>query len=68
MKRRVILSIHDDGMTIGDAFDLLSALKYDSSGGWERSCYWKMSDGHCISVDIARNKGSICFDIWKEKE
>ena len=68
MKRRVILSIYDDGTTIGDAFDLLSALKYDNHGGWDTRCFWITSDGYRICADIARNKGSICFDIWKEKK
>ena len=31
-------------------------------------CIWRFSDGHYARADIAKNKGSIKFDIWKGKE
>jgi hypothetical protein len=68
MKRRIIVSIYDDGITIGDALNLLSNLGYDNSLGWEKDCIWKMSDGHLVRADIASNKGSLKFDIWKDKD
>lgn len=65
MKRRVIVSIYDDCLTIGDALKLLSDLGYDNRLGWEKDCIWKMSDGHLVRADLASNKGSLKFDIWK---
>lgn len=58
MKRRIIVSIYDDGITIGDALNLLSNLGYDHSGGWEKDCIWKMSDGHLVRADIASIKAA----------
>lgn len=68
MKRRIIVSIYDDFLSIDDAFNLLSNIGYDHSGGWEKDCIWKMSDGHLVRADIASNKGSLKFDVWKDKE
>ncbi len=68
MKRRVIVSIYDDYITIGDAINLLSNIGYDNSLGWEKDCIWRMSDGHLVRADIATNKGSLKLDIWKGKE
>lgn len=67
MKRRIIISIYDDCLQIGAALDLLSAIGYDSSGGWDTDCVWEMSDGHWVRADIKTNKGSIKFDIWRRK-
>lgn len=68
MKRRVILTIHDNMLSIGEAFKLLDTIDYDHSYGWDRTCIWIMSDNHNVMVDIAKNKHSIKFDIWKDKE
>ena len=68
MKRRIIVSIYDDGITIGDALNLLSDIGYDNHFDWEKDCIWRMSDGHLVRADIATNKGSLKFDIWKGKE
>lgn len=64
--RKVIVHIHDNALRIGEAFELLSKMEYDSTW-FERYCAWRMHDGHCISADIGKNKNSIRFDIWKER-
>ena len=68
MGSKVIVHIHDDGLRIGEALRLISdGIDYDNTH-FERDCAWRLSDGHCVYADLARNKGSIRFDIWKEKE
>lgn len=67
MKRRVIISIYDDGLRIGEAIRLIGKVDYDSTC-FEKDCIWRFSDGHYARADIAKNKGSIKIDIWKGKE
>ena len=71
MKRRVIVSIYDDRLSIGQAIKLLDAVEFDRSkanNGWKHGCLWEMSDGHIVNVDTERNKGSIKFDIWSKHD
>lgn len=68
MNRKVIVHIHDNGLRIGEALRLIcDGVDYDNTC-FERDCAWRLSDGHYVYVDLARNKGSIRFDVWKEKE
>ena len=67
MKRRVIISIYDDGLRIGQAISLIDKVGYDSTC-FEKDFIWRFSDGHYVRADIAKNKESIKFDIWKGKE
>lgn len=68
MGSKVIVHIHDDGLRIGEALKLIcDGIDYDNTH-FERDCAWRLSDGHCVYADLVRNKGSIRFDIWKEKE
>lgn len=68
MGSKVIVHIHDDDLCIGEALRLIcDGIDYDNTH-FERDCAWRLSDGHCVYADLARNKGSIRFDIWKEKE
>ena len=68
MGYKVIVHIHDDDLRIGEALRLIcDGVSYDDVH-FERDCAWRLSDGHCVYADLARNKGSIRFDIWKEKE
>lgn len=67
MSEKFIVHVHDPEMTIGEAIKLLSRIDYDDTP-FEPICAWRLSDGHCVCVDSARNKDSIRFDIWKEKE
>lgn len=68
MRRRVIVHIHDDCLRIGEALKLISdGVGYDNTF-FERDCVWRLSDGHCVYVDLAKNKGSIRFDIWKDED
>lgn len=77
MKRRVIVSIYDDRLSIGRAIKLLDAVGLDkinylkngneADGGWKHGCLCEMSDGHIVNVDTEKNKGSIKFDIWSKR-
>ena len=68
MGSKVIVHIHDGDLRIGEALKLIcDGIDYYNTH-FERDCAWRLSDGHCIYADLARNKGSIRFDIWKEKE
>lgn len=68
MNRKVIVHIHDDGLKIGEALRLIcDGVNYDNAC-FERDCIWRLSDGHWVYADLARNKGSIRFDVWKEKK
>ena len=59
MGSKVIVHIHDDDLRIGEALRLIcDGIDYDNTH-FERDCAY---------ADLARNKGSIRFDIWKEKE
>lgn len=68
MGRKVIVHIYDDGLRVGEALRLIcDAVDYDNAR-FERDCAWRLSDGHCVYVDLARNKDNIRFNIWKEEE
>lgn len=68
MGSKVIVHIHDNDLRVGEALKLIcDGIDYDNTH-FERDCAWRLSDGHCVYADLARNKGSIRFDIWKEKE
>ena len=52
MKRRVIVHIHDDSLRIGEALRLIcDGVGYDNTC-FERDCAWRLSDGHCVYVDL----------------
>ena len=64
MNRKIIIHIHDDTLRIGDAIKMLDKIDYNNAGYFNRYCAWRFDGGSCVEVDIAKNKGSIRFDIW----
>ena len=46
---------------------MIDKVGYDSTC-FEKDFIWRFSDGHYVRADIAKNKESIKFDIWKGKE
>lgn len=69
MNRKVIVHIYDDGLRIGEALRLIcDGIDYDNTRFERTDCAWRLSDGHCVYVDLAKNKGSIRFNVWKEKK
>ena len=64
MKRRVIISIYDDSLGIGEAISYVDKVGYDTAC-IKKDCIWRFNDGRCVRVDIVKNKGSIKFDVWK---
>lgn len=66
MKRRVIIAIHDVGMTIGDVFKWLDEIGYD--GLWDYGTNGKLivtRQGKVAHIDITGK--SIKIDFKEEK-
>lgn len=66
MKRRVIIAIHDVGITIGDVFKWLDDIKYDDLWGYgiDGKCV-VTRQGKAAYIDITGK--SIKIDIREEK-
>ena len=66
MKRRVIISIYDDGLRIGEAISLIDKVGYDSTC-FEKDCIWRFSDGHYVRQISLRINEVLSSTSGKEK-
>ena len=66
MKRRVIIAVHDDSMTMGKVFKWLNDIKYDTLWGYGSGGKFGIRYGNNSAfIDITGK--SLKIDIYKDE-